>query len=316
MRTRWTTTRPTEHSSRPSRGGPRRTLPRAALALAAATLLASCATPSGSTGDPAGPGSTSDDPTTPGAAADPARLAGQVTILQQGDGPVMLCLGGVMESYPPQCGGPELLDFAWEDAPESESASGTTWASGFVVVTPVEGGYRLLEPLSATPPEGYPEPEARGPDFPELCEDPYRGGDETADAGAEALAAMVAAAETLPDYALHYVSDGAEHYNVIVTQDAEAAHAALREVWPGWLCVAQRDVPTQAAMTSASDALSGLAEDLDLLHWGGGGVDGVLEVGVPVADEATVAAIHEAVSAWLTSDQVRIHAALAPLPAT
>jgi hypothetical protein len=37
------------------------------------------------------------------------------TVLQEGDGPPELCLGGVAESFPPQCGGPEIAGWDWED---------------------------------------------------------------------------------------------------------------------------------------------------------------------------------------------------------
>lgn len=56
-------------------------------------------------------------------------LIGQGTVISQEDGPAMLCLGGVMESYPPQCSGPEIIGWDWSVADLSETASDVTWGT-------------------------------------------------------------------------------------------------------------------------------------------------------------------------------------------
>lgn len=86
------------------------------LLAAAALVLAGCATPAP---DP-GPGS---DPTTP------VDVVGQGTVLQVGDAGPQFCLGGVMESYPPQCSGPELIGWDWALYEGSETASDVTWGA-------------------------------------------------------------------------------------------------------------------------------------------------------------------------------------------
>lgn len=43
--------------------------------------------------------------------------------------PPQLCLGAVAESYPPQCSGPELLNWDWLAVEQSETAAGVTWGS-------------------------------------------------------------------------------------------------------------------------------------------------------------------------------------------
>ncbi len=70
------------------------------------------------------------------------------TIIDSGSGPE-LCLGGVMESLPPQCSGPvaEGLDMeGW-----SEEASGVRWGEQSVVVTwpPVDGAVQVLSQSEA-----------------------------------------------------------------------------------------------------------------------------------------------------------------------
>ncbi len=58
--------------------------------------------------------------------ADADWLVGVGTVLDDGDGPE-LCLGGVAESLPPQCGGPKVVGCYWADIKDQESPAGTTW---------------------------------------------------------------------------------------------------------------------------------------------------------------------------------------------
>ena len=105
-------------------------LRRAALLAAAATsiaLLAACATGPG--GSPT-PTDTVELPA--GAIAAPGQVVGQGTVIQTGDTPPQFCLGPVMESYPPQCSGPELLGWDW-DAVEGEEAAGDVTFGAFAV---------------------------------------------------------------------------------------------------------------------------------------------------------------------------------------
>ncbi|MEO5920151.1 MAG: hypothetical protein ABIQ01_03315 [Pseudolysinimonas sp.] len=110
------------------------TILRRALVTAAATasliLLAGCAvgpagpaTPSGSSGGVAVPD---------GLIAAPGQVVGQGTVIQTGDTPPQLCLGAVMESYPPQCSGSELVGWDW-DAVEGEESSGAVTFGAFAV---------------------------------------------------------------------------------------------------------------------------------------------------------------------------------------
>ncbi len=97
------------------------------------------------------------------------------TVLQKDDGPPELCLGGVAESFPPQCGGPEITGWDW-DAVEADSAQGTTWG-GYEVEGTWDGETFHLTEAAAAPAE-WPEPPAdprldpdnagaAGPDTPE-----------------------------------------------------------------------------------------------------------------------------------------------------
>lgn len=59
----------------------------------------------------------------------PTDVVGQGTVIQTGDDPAQLCLGAIMESYPPQCSGVELEGWDWNTADGQETASGVTWGT-------------------------------------------------------------------------------------------------------------------------------------------------------------------------------------------
>lgn len=243
---------------------------------------------------------------------DPDQLLwGGATLLQQADGEPELCLGPVAASYPPQCGGPVVVGLDWDDVEDVERAAGVTWGFAYVVGTYDGSTFTLDRPPSSTPPEGV-QPPTQGPDeFPQLCQDPFRGGDPTAEGDPEALGRAM---EELDGYVTAWVSDGSSMFNVVVSGDPEAAHAELRRVWSGGLCVVQRDLPTQEAVTAAQEALAADWDRLGLLSSGGTGVDGLVHVEVRVADGATVAAVHERVAPWLRPEHLVVTGALQPLP--
>jgi hypothetical protein len=98
--------------------------------LAGVLLLSACAAQGGPAGSTPDDNQPDDAPT---ATAPPAPAAsGQVTtvdtVLQEGDGPPELCLGMILESYPPQCSGLEIAGWDW-DAVEAESSRDTTWGT-------------------------------------------------------------------------------------------------------------------------------------------------------------------------------------------
>ncbi len=100
--------------------------------LAAATLalsLTACATT-------ATPGDTPEP--TP---VSPIEVAGEGTVIQVGDAAPQFCLGPVAASYPPQCTGPELVGWNWDDVDGDETAADTTW--GTYALTGTWDGERL-----------------------------------------------------------------------------------------------------------------------------------------------------------------------------
>lgn len=61
-------------------------------------------------------------------AAPDGEVLGQGTVIDVA-GQAQLCLGGVMESYPPQCHGVPLEGWTWEGVDGSESSGDVTWGS-------------------------------------------------------------------------------------------------------------------------------------------------------------------------------------------
>lgn len=235
-----------------------RTAPLAlVLALALALALAGC----GSEVDPPGarglePGDPVTSPTAVPAADGPVQTTYAVTVLDDGGG-AELCVGGVAESLPPQCGGPPITNWDWADhAGDFEDVSGTRWGDFHLVGT--FDGERFTA-SEVTPADEFDAPEP--PDDPPLgtpCDDV-----EVVDPGRTSMAdfnAASGAANRLAGHGMTWVdtsgdprtpeeidqemADGNDDVsswvlNVSVTEDLDAAEAALREHWGGGLCVSE-----------------------------------------------------------------------------
>lgn len=190
---------------------------------------------------------------------------GTATVLESADHGPQLC-GGTQDSYPPQCSGPDITNWDWNEVDGEESANGTTW--GTFEVTGTWDAERPALTLTESPgPAG--ERQHHDVDFTSPCpepdggwapEDPARTTDETMQQASEV-------ARGLPGYAGHWIdqspnpamADDAEPadleraandpmllvLNVLVTEDPAAAEASIRDVWGGALCV------TEAAHTEA-----------------------------------------------------------------
>jgi hypothetical protein len=105
---------------------------KVALALAAVLLVAAC----GGDADPVAvdPGSS---PTAIPAAPGQVRTRDVVTVLDTGS--PELCLGGVRESWPPQCSGPPIDGWDWSVREGMYQKSGTTRWGQFVVTGTWDG---------------------------------------------------------------------------------------------------------------------------------------------------------------------------------
>ncbi|CAN5126341.1 hypothetical protein BH24ACT1_BH24ACT1_11460 [soil metagenome] len=196
-----------------------------------------------------------------------------VTVLESpGHGP-QLCRA-VAESYPPQCGGPDVVGWDWADVENEESASGTTW--GAYQVTGTWDGTRLTLTEPPVPPRAQKPDE--GVELSTPCPEPAGGWQVVDDATAteEALSMAQQRANSLPGFAGLWIdqsinpassqenpAEGAMNdptkliLNVRLTDDLETAEAELRELWGGALCVspAERSLAElQAIQTEVSGA--------------------------------------------------------------
>ena len=295
------------------------------LLVAATGMLAACGTetaPPGEQQETSAPGDT--QPLV--VDADAELVAHGMLIQTDPAGEVEMCVGGVAESLPPQCSGPVLEgEFSWDDV-ESESASGVRWSvDGVYAVGHFKPGqdlgtFALTRPVSADLPEGFNPPSLEEPGFPQLCDDPTADVpdvDQSARTqgpdGFDQEQALSELTQGLDGYVTSWLSGGGEVMNVVVNTDAEVARAAIREVVDGPLCVEQRDLPTEADLRAAQEAVGAKFDELHVLSSGSGGVTGMLDIYVLMADQATVDRVHEVVAPWLTPEQVMISSALVPL---
>jgi hypothetical protein len=196
-------------------------------------------------------------PTTVPAAAGTVTSKVPVTILDDGGG-AELCLGGVMDSYPPQCGGPRLTDWTWADhRGDFEEANGVQWGE-FVVTGTFDGKAFTL--TRAVPADEYDGGTVESDtDFSTPCGepdggwrvlDPTRTTDETMQAAFEHASRLPGYAEAWMDQSRN-LADGQDDtgeamndpayvtINVRVTRDVGGAETELRKVWGGALCVSK-----------------------------------------------------------------------------
>jgi len=234
---------------------------RGLIVLALMLTLAACGTESGD------PGTSSEEPPAAVPTATPSEIPVPdgpvttryaITVLDDGDG-AELCLGGQLDSYPPQCGGPKLIGWQWsEHEGDYEEASGTRWGE-FAVNGTFDG--TSLTPTAVVPADEFDAPPYEDPtDLTTRCPEP-EGGWRVIDPALTTQQSQddtFRAAQRLAGYAGAWVDqsinpayddpDDLEKelamndptklvINVQVTGDPSAAEAELRKVWGGALCV-------------------------------------------------------------------------------
>jgi hypothetical protein len=173
------------------------------------------------------------------------------TVLQDKSHGPELCLSGVLDSLPPQCGGVPVTNWRWDQVDGERSVNGTTW-----------GTYRLVGTYDGTSftaaetgaPEHQPPPtaEERFENEPKTpCHEPA-GGWKVPDPARRSeryLEPVSNAAKVEPDFAglwLSYLEPmggnvaedpGEFVLNAAFTGDLARHEAELRPLWGGRLCV-------------------------------------------------------------------------------
>jgi hypothetical protein len=241
---------------------------------------------------------------TTGAPAADQRYEASTTVLESPEHGPQLCLGGQADSYPPQCGGPDIVGWDWAAVEGAETANGTTWGSFHVVGTYVDGTFTLTEPPG--PPE---PPDSSDPDFSSPCPEP-EGGWAVVDPALATEASLQEAqayASAQPDHAVLWVdrsidplspeerdqraAEGIEDelvlviLNVAFTGDLERHEVELRRRWGGALCVSRAE-HTAAELRQIQDEL---ADTPGLLGSGSGNVRHRVELTV-ILDDGTLQA--------------------------
>lgn len=197
-------------------------------------------------------------------------------VMDTGTGPEF-CLGGVAESYPPQCGGPPVEGFAWaEQNGMFEQQGETRWGS--FALTGTFDGTTFTVTRPAVPGALY-DTIADEPDEDPLatpCPEPEGGWAVTDPARTDraSMEAVFANASRRDDYAGAWMDQSPNPtdpesdpegmndpaltiVNVAVTGDPEAAEADLREVWGGMLCVSRAE-HTEAELRAIQRELGSL----------------------------------------------------------
>jgi hypothetical protein len=254
------------------------------------------------------PGTAAEPPQT-----EPATSAGVMTtrypvmVIDDGDA-AELCLGGVMESLPPQCSGPELVGWDWADHDgHYEESGGVRWGEFKVTGTFDGTEVTVTDAVSAIEWSGQP---ATDVDFSSPCPEPPGGwsGEPIAMFSHDAV---FEAAQRLSDYASGWVThrdprdpreldqtlaDDPEAkilppiINIKVTGDPAAADAKLRKVWEGPLCVTTAE-RTEKELRKIQDEVTSstagiLVASVDIMK-------GTVQVGVTYDDGTLQAALSE-----------------------
>jgi hypothetical protein len=250
--------------------------------LASALLLTACGA-----GDP--PGSSADEPPPTVSGPDPNQLyEANTTVLEDRTHGPMLCLSGILESLPPQCGNVPIANWDWQAVSGEERLSGTTWGTYHVVGSYDESTFTLT---AVGPYEGdASNPTDSG--FSSPCPNPSGDWSGLEQATQEDARPAADYARSQPDYVTSWVTHlepakaefGPVIVNAVFTGDRERHEAEMRKVWSGPLCVVERDVPTADELARIRKEAEASLDDLGLqMLWSAGpAVEPIIEIGVVI----------------------------------
>lgn len=203
-----------------------------------------------------------------------------------------LCMA-MMDSYPPQCGGPDVAGWKWS-AVRHESANKTKWGS-YLLVGKYDGKtFTLTQPAQL--PDSQASTPDTGPDFTTPCQEPDGGwrpvdGDKATDA---AFNAVVEKANADDDYGGLWIDEPAAAMdptphndpqrmilNVTYTKDLARHETELRKIWGGALCVSLAK-HSEAELRQIQDELS---TEPGVISSGSDPTNSVVTLGVLVATQ-------------------------------
>lgn len=229
------------------------------------------------------------------------KYRGTGTVLEEKNVDPVLCLGVVLDSLPPQCGGTTIVGWDWDAVSGEESASGTTWGdyevTGFYdgeTITLIEAGPpRRQDSEDDSIEAGCPEPaggwERPNPEL--LSEDDYQR--------------AIKSSRREPDFGgawVDYIDEPTEFtdpqdiiLNLAFTGDLERHEEEIRRSWGGPLCVVEHEHTFQRIREIQQELHDVAAQEFDLeVLWSDASeYRNLVEIGVVVIDPATQQEIDE-----------------------
>jgi hypothetical protein len=263
----------------------------ALIVISVALIAAGCAGPSGSNVAVPPPKS---EPTPGNLVPDDysGRFQVVASVLENADHGPQLCTM-MMDSYPPQCGGPDVAGWSWSGVPFQEAVK-TKWGSYLLVGTFDGKTFTLTQPPQ-TPGTPTPTPADRS-EYATPCDAPP-GGWQPVDAGLttdDTFNAAIIKANADPDFAGLWIDRPATLpagsndplriiLNVRYTKDLAKHEAELRKIWGGSLCLSPAQ-HTQAQLTKIQDEL---IKEMSVSSTSADSVNGRVDVEVYVAKAST-----------------------------
>lgn len=229
----------------------------------------------------------------PSAAPDPTpsqqkRYQASATVLEAPGEKPQLCLGVVLTSLPPQCGGPEIVNWMWSAVSDEASANGVTWGEYHVVGTFDGERFTLTEPpgpyrTASAPPDLFASP----------CPEPSGGWTrpDPSRAGGDEQTKAIDHARTQPDFAGVWIDQngtGPTILNVKFTGDLERHEREIRAIWGGALCVSKAERTLHELRSIQNDVQNRMREfGLTMLSAGVNELDNVVALEVVVEHDDT-----------------------------
>jgi hypothetical protein len=203
-----------------------------------------------------------DDGRGPESAADRAEAGpdvptyqGTFTVLESAEHGPQLC-SVVLTSYPPQCGGLDVVGWDWATV-EGETTDGpTVWGEYHVTGTYDDGRFTLTEPPGPAENGDTTDPGSLTQDFSPACDQP-----QVVDAG-QGITEFQEVRLDGPDVVTSWVTDpgpdgtGLFVVNVVVLPGSAAPTTdRIRQSYGGPLCVVEREAPTEAELAAVQQEL-------------------------------------------------------------
>jgi hypothetical protein len=232
------------------------------------------------------------------------RYEATATVLEDASHGPQLCLGAILASYPPQCGGPDIVDWNWRGVEGRVHHGDTTWVDDVHVVGTYDKDddrFRLTEPSSFRPRNAGAPLEL---DMSPVCAQPTVTIGHTG---------WPPPPDIVPDdeRIANWMSSDPFVLNVIVPPGrAVDAVARIRAVYSGRLCVVERDGPPERERNVISREIGELGKRSPLGRVVSSFMDGMewyLTVEVVLADREAIAFARQR---W--GNKVRLESALRP----